>query len=179
MQKIKLINKVIIGAILCLALAPQAKQIAQEAPPKVFLLRLPCANSGIGNWAGQNQNVSVGRAFYQSRMYMGPGDRSASITCQIQPNKGNVTFQKLQLGFGMRDNDQGSSSVAVNVYLDGVKAETRTISPGEEASVSLDVTSTSNISIEAQCSSTAQYCQRIYFWDASLEVAPPSPQQSS
>lgn len=177
MQKIK-IRQIIASTILLCALAPQGKQIAQEMPP-LSLLALPCVNSGIGNWASQTQDVSVGRALYQSMMYMGPGDQLSSLTCRLQPNQGNLNFQTLNLQFGMRDNDKGSPPVEVNLYIDGVKANSQKVAPGEQASISMDVTTTKNIALEAVCSELDQYCSRVYFWDASLEVVPPSPEPSS
>ncbi len=72
----------------------------------------------------------------------------------------------------MRDNDRGSPPVNVNVYLDGQKAETRTVSPGQGEVVTLDVTPTSNVAIEAICSNQSKYCDRVYFWEAELEYPP-------
>jgi hypothetical protein len=103
---------------------------------------------------------------------MGPGNSYAAMTCKLQPNRPGVIFQKLRLAFGMRDNDEGSPAAVVNVYLDGVKAQSRTVAPGKPASVSLDVTSTNNVSIEAVCSSQSRYCDRVYFWDADLDYPP-------
>lgn len=107
---------------------------------------------------------------------MGPGSRFASFTCRLQPNRGNTIFQRLRLSFGMRDYDQGSPPVTVNVYLDGVRAESRTVSPGQAESVSLDVTSTSNVSLEAVCSA-GRYCERVHFWEAELEYPRLPPQK--
>jgi len=172
-NKTKLISKIIASTLLFLALAPQNRQFAQESPLlSVFLLRMTCVDTGLGNWARQTQDVSVGKAVYRSRLYMGPGDRSASMTCKLQPNPAEVIFQTLQLDFGMRDNDRNSPATVVNVYLDGVKAETRTVSPGQQASVSLDVTSTTNVSIETICTNQSRYCERVYFWNASLGYPP-------
>jgi len=103
---------------------------------------------------------------------MGPGNRSASMTCQLQPNSAKVIFQKLNLSFGMRDNDKGSPSVDVNVYIDGQKADTKSVSPGTGASISLDVVNAKNVAIEANCSSSEKYCDRVYFWNAELEYPP-------
>jgi hypothetical protein len=176
-QKTKLISKIIASTMLFLALAPQGRQIAQEAPPSVFLLRLPCVSTGIGNWARRTEDVSVGKAVYTSRLYMGPGNSSASMTCRLKPNDAKVNFQKLRLSFGMRDNDQGSPGVTVNVYLDQQKvgSESKSLSPGQGASIELDVVNPSNITIETICSNPSRYCDRVYFWDASLEYVVPLP----
>ncbi len=98
------------------------------------------------------------------------------MTCQLQPNEGGVTFQTLQLKFGMRDNDQGSPAADVNVYLDGNKIETRRVAPGQAASVVREnVGSVKNISIEVICSNQSRICDRVYFWDASVGYLPVSP----
>lgn len=169
--------------MLFLALVPQGRQIAQEAPlaqeaPRsIFLLRLPCVSTEIGNWARRTEDVSVGKAVYTSRLFMGPGNRSTAMTCKLRPNAAKVNFQKLKLGFGMRDNDVGSPGAVFNVYIDGNKDETlsRTIRPGKAESVVLDVTNPSNVSLEVVCSSQSQYCDRVYFWDADLEYVVPLP----
>ncbi|NET52195.1 MAG: hypothetical protein F6K09_26930 [Merismopedia sp. SIO2A8] len=72
----------------------------------------------------------------------------------------------------MRDNDQGSPPVEVNLYLDGFKAESRTVSAGGKDLILVDVTNTSNIALETICSSQNQYCRRVYFWEASLQGIP-------
>ncbi|HEY9633153.1 MAG TPA: hypothetical protein V6D14_07095 [Coleofasciculaceae cyanobacterium] len=173
-KKTHLISKILASTLLFLALAPQGRQNAQEAPAPLsqFLLRRPCVSTGIGNWTRRTEDVSVGKAVYRSRLFMGPGNAFAAMTCKLQPNEAAVIFQKLRLGFGMRDNDQGSPGAIVNVYLDGVKAQSQTVSPGKPATVSLDVTSTNNVSIETICLSQSQYCDRVYFWDANLEYPP-------
>lgn len=171
-KKIKLLSAFIASTALFLTLAPQSRQIAQEKPLSIFLLRRPCVNTGIGNWDRRREDVSVGKAVYTSRLFMGPGNRSASMTCRLQPNDANVIFQSLRLEFGMRDNDRGSPPVNVNIYLDGRRVEARTVSPGQREVVALDVTPTSNVAIETICSNQARYCDRVYFWEANLEYPP-------
>ncbi len=163
--------------MLFLALIPQGRQIAQEAPPSIFLLRLPCVNTGIGNWARRTEDVSVGKAVYTSRLFMGPGNRSAAMTCKLRPNQAKVEFQKLKLGFGMRDNDADSPSATFNVYIDGQRVDSlsRTVFPGKAQSVVLDVTNPSNVSLEVVCSNQSRYCDRVYFWDANVEYVVPLP----
>lgn len=169
MPKTKLIRQVIASTILLLTLAPQSRQIAQEPTVSSFLLDVPCVNAGMGNWTNKTQNVSINRALYTSKMFMEPGDGSASITCRIEPNEENLIFQTFKLEFGMRDNDQSSPPVKVILYLDGFEADSRTVSAGVKDSILVDVTNTTNIALEAVCSSQTQYCRRVYFWEASLE----------
>jgi hypothetical protein len=172
-KKTKLIRKIIAGAILSLALAPQGRQIAQEAPLSMFLLRRPCVNTGIGNWDRRTEEVSVNKAVYKSRLFMGPGNRFAAMTCRLQPNEADTIFQRLRLSFGMRDNDRGSPSATVNLYIDGVQAQSQTVTPGgKPASITQDVTTTSNVAVEVVCSSKSDYCDRVYFWEAELEYPP-------
>ena len=163
--------------MLFLALVPQGRQIAQSTPRSIFLLRLPCVSTEIGNWARRTEDVSVGKAVYTSRLFMGPGNRAAAMTCRLRPNAAGVNFQRLKLGFGMRDNDAGSPSAVFNVYIDGNKVEalSRTVSPGKAQLVELDVTNPSNVSLEVRCSNQSQYCDRVYFWDANVEYVLPLP----
>lgn len=162
-----------------LTLAPQSGAIAQRELPPIFLLRLPCANAGGGNWGRWSESISVGRAFYRSKLFMGPGNRSAALTCRLQPNPPGVSFQRLQLNFGMRDTDRNSPAATVNVYLDGQRALSRRVSPGQPESLSQEFSpNISNVAVEVICESKSQYCNRVYFWDAFLEIAPSSlPQQ--
>ncbi|HBB35797.1 MAG TPA: hypothetical protein DC064_29465 [Cyanobacteria bacterium UBA9273] len=171
-KKTKLINKIFASTLLGLALASPSQPMAQSQERSTFLLRLNCVDRGMGNWAYRNEDVAVGKAVYTSILFMGPGDSTASLTCRLQPNDANAIFQRLDLEFGMRDNDQRSPNVAVNVYLDGVQAASVPVSPGKPEMVSLDVTSTQNVTLEAACSSKFQYCDRVYFWKAALVFAP-------
>lgn len=171
-KKTQLISAVLGSTALLLTVVPQSEPMAQEAPLSIFLLRRPCVNTGIGNWLRRTEDVSVGKAVYTSRLFMGPGNRAASMTCRLQPNDGGVIFQRLKLSFGMRDNDKGSPPVNVNVYLDGQRAEARSVSPEQGEVVTLDVTPTSNVAIETVCSNQSKYCDRVYFWEAELEYSP-------
>lgn len=173
-MKSKRMQKIIASGLLLAAFTvPSQLMLVQAQERSTFLLRLNCVDTGIGNWRRRSENVVVNKAVYSSRFYMGSGDTQTSFTCRLQPNEEEVSFQTLQLGFGMRDNDQGSPSVLVNVYKDKVKAESRTVTPGGEAAfLSLDVTNTQNVSLEAVCTSRFQYCDRVYFWEASLGIAP-------
>lgn len=169
-KKSKLIRKILAGAVVLLALAPQDRPIAQEGPLTRFLFGRPCVSTAIGNSVRRTEDVSVNKGVYKSRFFMGPGNRSASITCRLQPNEAGVIFQRLRLSFGMRDNDEGSPAVTVNLYIDGVPVQSRTVTPGgRPGSMTQDVTTTNNIAIETICSSTTQYCDRVYFWEAELE----------
>ena len=109
---------------------------------------------------------------------MGPGDRSASMTCRLQPNEAGVIFQNLKLSFGMRDNDLRSPGATVNLYIDGVQTQSQSVTPGGRAGSMLqDVTNARNVAIEVICSNQSQYCDRVYFWEAELEYPPLPPQQ--
>ena len=177
MQKTKLINRVIAGAMLSFALATQSGQVVQaEAQRPTFLLRAKCVDSGLGNVRQKTLDVSIGKAVYTSRFYLGSGNRAASITCKIRQVDSQPLFQTLQLGFGMRDNAT-SPPVVVNVYLDGQQAESRTIAPTQQESLSLDVSKATNVTLEAVCSSQSIYCERVYFFNAALEplILAPSP----
>lgn len=172
MQKTQLISSVLTSTLLLSSLFSFGGKIAQaqRAQRPVSLLNSKCVNSGLGTVRQENLDVSIGRAVYTSRFYLGPGNRSASLTCNIKPEKSSkFPFQTLNLGFGIRDNDIKSPAVEVKVFLDGNQAETRTVAPGQQTSVTLDVSNASNIAIEAVCTSQSQYCDRVYFFNAGLE----------
>ncbi|WP_211293199.1 hypothetical protein [Brunnivagina elsteri] len=151
---------------------------AQRPARMTSLLNAKCVSSGLGSVREENMDISIGRAVYSSKFYLGSGNRSAAITCKIKPsNRPQANFQTLNLGFGMRDNDSKSPGVEVRVYLDGRQAETRTVSPSQQNTLSLDVSNVSDVSIEALCTSGRQYCDRVYFFDAGLVRATPPPKQ--
>ena len=169
MQKIKFISSIITSAVL-LSSFIMGGNIAQAQQRPVPLLRAKCVSSGLGTYREQNLDVSIGKAVYTSQFYLGAGNRSASLTCKIKPdNRPESPFQTLNIGFGIRDNDTTSPGVEVKVYLDGKQAETRTVMPAQPTSLTLDVSNVSNVAIEAVCSQSNQYCDRVYFFDAALE----------
>lgn len=178
MQTTQLISSVLTGALLLSSLLSFEGKIAQaqRAPRPVSLLKTKCVNSGFGSVNQQDLDVSIGRAVYTSRFYLGPGNRSASITCNIKPEKSSKPgFETLNLGFGMRDNDTKSPGVEVKIYVDGNQVQTRTVSPTQQASLTLDVNNATNVAIEAVCASPNQYCDRVYFFNADLERPIPPP----
>ena len=173
MLKKKLISSVLLPiAIILPALFPLGEATAQKQKKvrPTSLLKARCVKSGIGSARRQKRNVSIGRAVYSSEFYLGPGYRSAALTCNIQPEEDAIqnVFQTLNLGFGMRDNNQNSPSVRVQLFLDGRPSETITVGPTRVANVSVDINNVNNVAIEATCSSSTQYCGRVYFYDADL-----------
>ncbi|MGB3636752.1 MAG: hypothetical protein WBA39_04050 [Rivularia sp. (in: cyanobacteria)] len=173
MLKKKLISSVVLPiAVILPAFFPLGEATAQkqEKIRPISLLKAKCVKSGIGSARKEKRNVSIGKAVYNSKFYLGPGYRSAALTCNIKPDDDNPqnVFQTLNLGFGMRDNNVNSPSVRVQLYLDGRPTEAITIAPTRMANVSVDVNNVNNIAIEATCSSSTQYCSRVYFYDADL-----------
>ena len=176
MQKTKFIRSVITSAVL-LSTFIMGGTIAQAVPRPVSLLRAQCVSSGLGTYREENLDVSIGKAFYTSQFYLGAGNRSALLTCKIKPDhRPESPFQTLNLGFGIRDNDATTPDVEVKVYLDGKPPETRTVIPAKPTSLTVDVSNASNVAIEAVCSSSNQYCDRVYFYKADLERKIISPQ---
>jgi len=171
-KKTKSISTILVSTILLLALAPQGRQNAQEAPLSLFLLKRPCVNTGDGNWTRRTEDISVGKAVFTSQFFMGPGNSFARMTCKLQPNDAGVNFQTLRLSFGMRDNDRGSPNVEVNIYKNGNPEKTVNLFSGQQQSVSLDVNRTENVTLEAICLDRSKYCDRVYFWEAELEYPP-------
>ncbi len=176
MQKTKFIRSVITSAVL-LSTFIMGGTIAQAVPRPVSLLRAQCVSSGLGTYREENLDVSIGKAVYKSQFYLGAGNRSASLTCKIKrDNRPESPFQTLNLGFGIRDNDATTPNVTIKVYLDGKPAETLTVIPAQPTSLTLDVSNVSNVAIEAVCSGSNQYCDRVYFYKADLERKIISPQ---
>jgi len=172
-------SKAIAFGILCLVPIALGVQVVQAAQRPVYLLRSKCVDSGPGGVGRDSNNVSIGRAVYTSFFNLAPGNSYASITCNIRQNDSKPLFQTLQLGFGMNDSDGSSPPVTVNVYLDGKKTDATTVfAPAQARALSLDVSSVSNVSVEAVCSSTSQYCNQIYFFNASLVPVISSPTRS-
>lgn len=156
-------------AVLLPAILPFGEATANKVKT-TSLLKAKCVRSGIGSARQQKRNVSIGRAVYSSKFYLGPGYRSAALTCKISPDdRPQNAFQTLNLGFGMRDNNVNSPSVQVKLYLDGKLTETLRVAPRQVANVSVGINNISNIAIEATCSSSTQYCNRVYFYDANLQ----------
>lgn len=167
-QKIRLFGLITGVLVSSFALIGENIVQAQRPPRPVELLRSRCVSSGLGSAREDNTDISIGRAVYTSRFFLGAGSRSASLTCRIKPDsRKQAIFQTLNLGFGMRDNDSRSPSAEVRVYLDGRPAEARTVSTSMQNTLSLDVSNVSNVSIEAVCTS-GRYCDRVYFYEASL-----------
>lgn len=172
MQNTKFIASLLASAVILPLFTIGGENIATAERP-VSLLRSKCVNSGLGSAREEDMNVSIGRGVYSSRFYLGPGYRSAAITCKIQPDSSpQPIFQILNLGFGMRDNDNRSASVNVVIYVDGKQVETRSISPSKPVDVTIDITNATNVAIEANCSSQTEYCDRVYFYNASLQRPP-------
>jgi hypothetical protein len=171
-QKITLIASLITSALVCSSVLIGGNIVQAQrsrSPRPVDLLRSKCVSSGLGSAREDNTDISIGRSVYSSRFFLGPGSRSAALTCKIKPdNSPQPIFQTLNLGFGMRDNETRSPGVEVRVYLDGKPADSRTVSPSIQSTLSLDVSNASNVAIEAVCTSGSQYCDRVYFYEAKL-----------
>lgn len=159
--------KTIFKAILSISLVIGVNSAQAQTP--VSLVQAKCVSSGIGSFRQTPLDVAIAKAVYTSPFYLGTGTRSAAVTCKIRNDDDRPLFQTLRLGLGMRDNNPDSPPVTVNFYVDGDKAETKTISPGNKELVALDVSKATNVTIEAVCSSQAKYCDRVYFFNTILE----------
>lgn len=171
----RLINKFAVSAMLLCTLIGLGGQVAQaQRLRNTSLLRGRCVSSGLGSARESSQNVAIGRAVYTSLFYLGSGNRSAALTCNIKPDTApEPIFQNLTLGFGMRDNDTSSPTVTVNIYLDGKQAASRTVKPTQAEIIPLDVSNVSNVAIEAVCGGGGKYCDRVHFFQATLEPKQP------
>jgi hypothetical protein len=167
MQKTSCVNTLITAGALAVAIAPWIQPVvkAREPVPQ-FLFDTQCVTNGPGRSQQETLDISVGRKVYRSYFFLGPGSREVSVTCRISPEE--AKFQSLSLEFGMRDNDRGSPSNSVTIYLDGVRQVSETVSPGQRVSLSIDLGNANHIAIETVCSVQNRYCDRVYFFEATL-----------
>jgi hypothetical protein len=164
MSQVKFNHRFIIANLLVLALGTLFAKVAYAQRP-IFLLDNQCINTGSGNWGRNARDVSVGREIYTSLMTMsswGPND-SAAMTCKIQASSSAT----LRLGFGMRDNDIGSSPSIVDVYVNGNHKGKQTVYPGKVSSLLVDISNGNSLAVETTCS-RASNCQTVYFFKAEL-----------
>ena len=168
MPKIKFMRRILIVAMLSVAVASLEKGLA-HADDTTALLKTRCINSGLGNASRDSTDITINRQIYTSLFYLAPGDRSAAITCKIVSGKhSQPKLQALDLDFGMRDDDLATPTVTVNVYLDGNLAASKELAPAKRASIALNTSNASNVSVETVCSTQSQYCGRVYFFKATL-----------
>ncbi|MGL5196319.1 MAG: hypothetical protein ACRC8Y_22245 [Chroococcales cyanobacterium] len=182
MQNRSFINQLMTAGILSVAISPWFQPVVKAREPvPLFLFDTQCVTNGPGRSQEETLDISVGRKVYRSYFFLGPGSREVSVTCRIAEQQGQ--FESLLLEFGMRDNDRGSPPNAVNIYLDGVREVSHTISPGQQVSLSLNLTHVSHIAIETICSSQNRYCDRVYFFESTLfprlNLAPAEPNSES
>lgn len=176
MQRTQSIAKFIAAGVLSVAIAPLSVLVAKadDESRLAWLFEAQCVSESPGRWRQEIEDVSVGREVYRSVMFMGPGSQFASLACRIRGGEDTETsdknVQSLNLEFGMRDRHRESPYNNVIVYLDGEESAATTVAPGERVVLSLDVSNISNIAIETVCSTKVQYCDRVYFFDASLSA---------
>ncbi|MEM7553214.1 MAG: hypothetical protein AAF378_03795 [Cyanobacteria bacterium P01_A01_bin.84] len=170
MKKTFLLSSIITSILVISSAYLPSVQIANAKQKNVSILKAKCVSSGLGSARLRKENVSIGRAVYTSKFYLGPGSRSAAITCKIRPDKSpQPVFKTLNLGFGMRDKDMTSPDVNVKIYLDGQEAETISIAPTKPSLAKIDVSNVSNVAVEAICTNPNRYCDRVYFFTADME----------
>ena len=86
-QKISLIASLITSALVCSSVLIGENIVqAQRSRRPVDLLKSKCVSSGSGSAREDNTDISIGRAVYSSQFFLGPGYRSASLTCRIKPD---------------------------------------------------------------------------------------------
>jgi hypothetical protein len=181
MQTTQLIAKFLAASVLSVAIAPLSAIVAQadDESRLAWLFEAQCVSESPGRWRQEVEDVSVGREVYRSVMFMGPGSQFASLACRIRgedTETSDKNVQSLKLEFGMRDRHRESPYNNVIVYLDGEESLATKVAPGERVVLSLDVSNISNIAIETVCSTKIKYCDRVYFFDATLsaDVAVPT-----
>jgi len=175
MQTTQSIAKFLAAGVLSVAMFPLNAFVAKaESESRLaWLFEAQCVSESPGRWRQEVEDVSVGREVYRSVMFMGPGSQFASLACRIRgedTETSDKNVQSLKLEFGMRDRHRESPYNNVIVYLDGEETVATTVAPGERVALSLDASDISNIAIETICSTKIKYCDRVYFFDASLSA---------
>ena len=176
MQTTQLITKFLAAAVLSVLIFPLSAFVAQADEDEshlAWLYEAQCVSESPGRWRQEVEDVSVGREVFRSLMFMGPGSQFASLACRIRGKETETAdkdIQSFHLEFGMRDRHRASPYNNVIVYLDGEETQATTVAPGERVVLSLDVRDISNIAIETVCSTKVRYCDRVYFFDASLSA---------
>lgn len=176
MQTTQLITKFLAAGVLSVLISPLSALVAQADEDEshlAWLYEAQCVSESPGRWRQEVEDVSVGREVFRSVMFMGPGSQFASLACRIRGKETETSEKNIQsfhLEFGMRDRHRGSPYNNVIIYLDGEESQATTVAPGERVALSLDVSNISNIAIETVCSTKVKYCDRVYFFDASLSA---------
>ena len=173
MQTSHSIAKFLAAGVLSVAIAPFGALVAQadDESHLAWLFEAQCVSESPGRWHQEVEDVSVGREVYRSVMFMGPGSQFAALACRIRGEDTDTSdkdIQSFQLEFGMRDRHRDSPYNNVIIYLDGEEHLSTTVASGERVALSLDVSNISNIAIETVCSTKIKYCDRVYFFDATL-----------
>lgn len=152
----KFIRKVAAVGAMGLTFAGLAAQIAQAQRP-ISLFSTQCVQRGY--WDNdETRNISINRELFTQTSEMRVWNRDSSlVTCRIRPAGSAPKFKTLRLGFGIADDSQLPDSLEVNVYLDGSKAESRTVSRGDQAFILLDVTQASSVAIEVLPPTSGKY----------------------
>jgi hypothetical protein len=150
----KFIRKVAAVGAMYLVFVGVAGQVAQAQRP-ISLFSTQCVGQGLT--VNTNENVSIGRELFTSIFKIGGGwaNYNASITCRVRPPGSAPRFKTLRLAFGVADNANQRNPMEVNIYLDGTKAESRSLYRGEKALVLLNVAQVSSVAIEVLYSSSA------------------------
>ena len=169
MKQVRSVSKLLVGGILSLALGALGIQAAQAQRP-FFLMDTACVNRG-GSWGKNEQDISVGREVYTTVMYMNAG---AAFTCRLP----TVRSASLQLEFGISDNDNDKPPITVNVYLDGNQVASRTVSPGQRATLLVDISNRRSLALEAVCvraTNCSPYYSTVHFFKAQIQPSAASP----
>jgi len=157
-------TSVILASLIFSAFGFGAPIVLAQRP--TFLPALACVNVESG-WGASDDDISVGRELYTSRLYMWP---DSSFTCRLP----SFSSMFLRLEFGIADDFNDGPATSLSIYLDGNEIERQTVTRGQTRTVLLDVTGGRSIALEASCT-RAQGCRRMNFWVAQIELGARSP----
>ncbi|MEL6440645.1 MAG: hypothetical protein AAFQ80_15490 [Cyanobacteria bacterium J06621_8] len=180
---IKFIPKLVKFGVLGLVLAglnggvTQAQR-SQPSDGSIDLLSLGCSTSGQGKLVtDKRDDVSVGKRIFTPAFHFSnlrSTYNPSLITCKLNPSG---QPQTMKLIVGIQDYAmEYRHEITFRTYLDGQPTASHVLSAGEGRTLLLDVSKTSSIALEAQCSflESGYYCPSLYFLEASILPSPTS-----
>ena len=143
------LSQIITSGILILSLGFGAEiaQTQEQTPTTNPLLKNACVPSRNGEWGEEKKDISIGREFYTSIMFM---NQDSGFTCKISNTQSSGKERNLILGFGIQDNSDYNDAM-VTVYLDGKKVGDKSISKGKTDELNITFKKGKSLAIEVTC----------------------------
>lgn len=147
-----------------------AQQPGRNEP--IPLLSRNCASSRLEPLSDRPA-VSIGREAYNSLFRLQIVESEAYLTCSTQPDTSQAARRfrgTLRLNFGLPDNTDARSRVAVTAYVDGERWGSVTLAPRDRlTNWEIDVSNARSISLETEKLSTNPNPIYVHFVRAELQ----------